>query len=477
MSLSIPNFSKAHILVIGDVLFDRYWQGAASRLSPEAPVPVMKVTHQENRLGGAANVALNIAALGGHALLIGLVGQDEAADELKALLDQKKIEHRFARVPGYHTITKLRVLSHHQQLIRLDFEKQFLPEHAEKLFPLIEQSLPDIDIVVLSDYGKGTVLQARKFIEMAKAKGKPVFVDPKQLNFSAYRGASLITPNLKEFEAATGGPPSADKKEMAQKALQLIHQCQLSGLLITQGEQGMTLFRPHEEDVHISTEAKEVFDVTGAGDTVIATLAASVASGTNLLDAMKIANTAAGIVVGKVGTASVGLHELRRAINNYHQGGIMTEEMLMQAVSDAKAHGETIVMTNGCFDILHAGHIHYLEQAKQLGDRLIVAVNDDQSVKLLKGPTRPINKLEDRMQVLSGLSAVDWVVPFSEKTPERLIGNVLPDILVKGGDWKEEQVAGARFVLKNGGQVKILDFVEGKSTTAIIEKIGLDTAQ
>lgn len=470
MTHSIPDFSKVRVLVVGDVMIDRYWSGNASRISPEAPVPIMQVLHQESRLGGAAYVASIIASLGGQAHVLGLAGQDAEAYELTALLEARNIRHHLVQCPEYPTVTKLRVLSHHQQLIRLDFEKKFLMEHAQALTPLYKKALEQSDIVILSDYGKGSLLCSRQLIEMANQQKIPVFVDPKQLDFSVYHGATLIKPNFKEFEAAIGGACSSEQA-MAEKARELIERCGLSALLVTRGEQGMTLFRPREKEIHVPTLAKEVFDVSGAGDTVIATLALSIASGKSYPDAIRLANVAAGIVVGKVGTVAVELHELRRAINNYHRGGIMTEETLAQAVADARAHGETIVMTNGCFDILHAGHVRYLEQAKQLGDRLIVAVNDDSSVKTLKGPARPINTLEDRMQVLVSLSAVDWVIPFSEETPERLIGKVLPDVLVKGGDWKVDQIAGARSILERGGQVKVLDFVDGKSTTAVINKM------
>jgi D-beta-D-heptose 7-phosphate kinase/D-beta-D-heptose 1-phosphate adenosyltransferase len=295
-----------------------------------------------------------------------------------------------------------------------------------------------------------------------------VFIDPKSNDFSIYDGATCITPNLKEFEAVVG--PCETETDIIQKARGLLGQLHLEYLLVTRGKDGMSLFHNSDEETHIPTEAKEVFDVTGAGDTVIATLALAYASKADISTSVKLANAAAGVVVGKLGSATCSVPELQRAIQKTPAGGILNEEQLLIEIQHAKIAGEKVVFTNGCFDILHAGHVHYLNEAKKLGDRLIIAVNDDDSVKRLKGDSRPINSLEKRMIVLAGLNAVDWVVPFSEDTPERLICHLLPDVLVKGGDYKPEEIAGFNCVIKNGGEVKVLDFVEGCSTTAMIEK-------
>lgn len=469
MDLQLPDFSKARVLVVGDLMLDRYWFGSANRISPEAPVPVMKVNEVSDRPGGAGNVALNLASLGVQTTLVGLVGEDKNAEALDCFLRESGITCFLQQVPDMPTITKLRVISQHQQLIRLDFEKPFCDHHEDALLPIVEEQLKEVDVLILSDYGKGTLNNPQAFIKLAKKAKVPVFIDPKKLDFSVYKGATILTPNLKEFETVVG--PCVDEQEMEKKALKLIKQCHLEYLLVTRGENGMSLFQEGAGAIHIPTRAQEVFDVTGAGDTVIATLAAVFAVDQEMPYAMKLANDAAGITVGKLGAATVTIHELRRVVHNLHRGGVFNEEQLMLAVADAKAHGEKVVMTNGCFDILHAGHVHYLEQAKTLGERLIIAVNDDDSVRRLKGKDRPINSVLQRMQVLAGLSSVDWVVPFSEDTPERLICQVLPDVLVKGGDWRPEQIAGSQCVLQNGGEVHSLDFVEGHSTTSVIDKI------
>lgn len=468
--VSVPDFSRARVLVVGDVMLDRYWYGQASRISPEAPVPVMRVERTEERPGGAGNVALNIASLGAQVTLLGIVGKDEAALKLESILQAKGIQSLLVRCHDRPTITKLRALSHHQQLIRLDFEEHFFENHAKEMLEKFEELIQTHDIVILSDYGKGTLSNALAFIKLARMQNKPIFIDPKSNDFSIYHGATLITPNYKEFETVVG--ICQNEEDVMRRALALLSAHDIASLLITRGEQGMTLFQEHsDQGTHLTSQAREVFDVTGAGDTVIATLAAAFAAGLSMEDAMHLANLAAGLVVAKLGAATISPHELRRAANNFHVGGILTEEQLIEAVAEAHAHKETVVMTNGCFDILHPGHIHYLEQAKKLGERLIVAVNSDLSVARLKGKNRPINSLEKRMSVLAGLSAVDWVVPFSEDTPERLICKILPDILVKGGDWKPEEIAGGECVLKNGGKVMSLDFVEGHSTTKVIDRI------
>ncbi len=471
MTLPIPNFDTAKVLVVGDIMLDRYWYGNTSRISPEAPVPVVHVKQIQERPGGAANVALNIRALGAQVNLMSMSGEDKIADQLSELLNIQGIKNYLQRVPGLPTITKLRVLSLHQQLIRLDFEEDFHQINTEELVNHFTQQLSHYSVVILSDYAKGVLRCAPELIAQAKRFNIPVLIDPKGNDFTIYRGAYMLTPNRKEFEAVVG--PCRDEQEIVDKGLKLINDLDLSALLITRGEHGMTLIVPNETPLHLPAQKREVYDVTGAGDTVIALLGASLAAGTDLPLAAALANHAAGVVVSKLGAATVTVSELRRAMEEYHRSGrgIIPEEQLLIAIKDAHAHGERVVMTNGCFDILHAGHITYLEEAKKLGDRLIVAVNDDASVARLKGASRPINSLQQRMAVLAGLNAVDWVVPFSEDTPERLICHLLPDVLVKGGDYKISDIAGGKCVLNNGGEVKVLSFVEGCSTTGIIKKI------
>ncbi|MGE0081403.1 MAG: bifunctional D-glycero-beta-D-manno-heptose-7-phosphate kinase/D-glycero-beta-D-manno-heptose 1-phosphate adenylyltransferase HldE [Thiohalomonadaceae bacterium] len=471
MKVNLPEFSRARVLVVGDLMLDRYWHGDTSRISPEAPVPVVRVGDAEQRPGGAGNVALNVSALGGQATLIGLTGNDEAADALERALQGKGVTCCFERLSGYPTITKLRVVSRHQQLIRLDFEDGFPAAEAERLIARFEKEVANTDVVVLSDYGKGTLRHVAKLIAIARAAGKPVLIDPKGKDFTKYAGATLITPNMSEFEAVAG--PCADEAELEARAEELRQRYALDALLVTRSEKGMSLFRPDHAPVHLPTHAREVYDVTGAGDTVISTLATALAAGEDLHAAMALSNVAASVVVGKLGTATVSVAELRQALRQQQLSarGVVDEDRLVALVQEARANGERVVMTNGCFDILHAGHVTYLAQAAERGDRLIVAVNDDASVARLKGPERPINPVAQRMTVLAALQSVDWVVPFSEDTPERLICKVLPDVLVKGGDYKPEQIAGGACVTQHGGEIVVLGFVEGCSTSRIVEII------
>lgn len=470
MNLSMPRFDQAPVLVVGDVMLDRYWHGGTSRISPEAPVPVVRVEQIEDRPGGAANVALNIAALGAPASLVGVTGMDEAAQSLADSLQAAGVTARFQRIDRQPTIVKLRVMSRHQQLLRMDFEEPFDTD-VEALAATVESMLEGIKVLVLSDYGKGALKNHQALIMAARTRGIPVLADPKGKRFEIYRGATLLTPNLSEFEAVVGG--CADEAELVAKGQQLIEDLALEALLVTRGEHGMTLLRRGCPELHLPARAREVFDVTGAGDTVISTLAAALAAGEALPQAVALANLAAGIVVGKLGTACISAPELRRAVQREEgsERGVMMPEQLLTAIEDARAHGERIVFTNGCFDILHAGHVSYLEQARALGDRLVVAVNDDASVSRLKGPGRPINAVDRRMAVLAGLGAVDWVVSFSEDTPERLLAELRPDVLVKGGDYGVDQVVGADLVQGYGGEVRVLGLVENSSTTAIVERI------
>ncbi|MGB0894066.1 MAG: bifunctional D-glycero-beta-D-manno-heptose-7-phosphate kinase/D-glycero-beta-D-manno-heptose 1-phosphate adenylyltransferase HldE [Parashewanella sp.] len=472
MKVNLPAFESAKVLVVGDVMLDRYWTGPTGRISPEAPVPVVKIDQVEDRPGGAANVALNIASLGGQVQLAGIVGKDETAQALTSGLQAQNVTPKWLEITDKPTITKLRVMSRHQQLIRLDFEEPFSSAHSHDLLSQSEKLLDSVNVVVLSDYAKGAIDSPQAFIQLARSKGIEVLVDPKGSDFSRYQGASLLTPNLSEFEAVVGKVCS--EKDLEQKAQALLKQFDIDAILVTRSEKGMTLIRQDNTELHIPTVAREVYDVTGAGDTVISALATCIAAGSDIADACAIANTAAGIVVAKLGTSTVSRLELIQALSLHHGEagvGVVTEEQLLNTLIQAKAAGEKVVMTNGCFDILHAGHVSYLSQARELGDRLIVAVNDDDSVRRLKGSDRPVNPVERRMAVLAGLSSVDWVVPFTEDTPQRVISELLPDVLVKGGDYKVEDIAGGKEVMAAGGEVKVLGFEDGVSTTAIIENI------
>lgn len=470
MTLTIPDFSKLRVLVAGDAMLDEYWFGDTARISPEAPVPVVRTRSAEQRPGGAANVALNLAALGAHSILAAVVGADERGQLLTRLLEQRGVRCEFVRSASVPTIHKLRVLARSQQLIRVDSE-QSLETCAVEFGAMFATLVRQADAVVLSDYAKGTLSRAPELIAASRAAGVPVLVDPKGTDFKRYRGAYALTPNRGEFEAVVG--LCADEAEVLSRGQALRADLDLEALLVTRGEQGMTLFERGAEPLTLPTQAREVFDVTGAGDTVIALLAAGLAAGMDAPASAALANLGAGIVVGKIGVATASRSELQLALHAQGSGGRGLVELpeLVALVAEAKARGERVVLTNGCFDILHAGHVSYLEEAKSCGDRLVVAVNDDASVSRLKGSSRPVTPLGDRMAVVAGLAAVDWVVAFSEDTPAELIAEVLPDVLVKGGDYRVEQIAGGETVLKNGGEVRILGFKPGRSTSALIDAL------
>jgi len=471
VKLTMPRFDKSTVLVVGDIMLDSYWYGDTSRISPEAPVPIVKVGKQEDRPGGAANVALNIAALNSQASLVGVVGNDDAAKTLKNSLAAADIKTNFYTSKENPTITKLRIISRHQQLIRMDFEEQFSESDSLGCLDVARQQVDNAKAIIVSDYLKGSLTDVSPYIQLAKQQNIPILIDPKGSDFSRYKGASILTPNLSEFETVMG--PCESEEELVSKGLQLISELELEALLITRGERGMTLLLPGQAEIHLPARAREVFDVTGAGDTVIAVLAASLAAGESYQHAVGLANLAAGIVVAKLGTAVVSGPELRRAVQaeSGSEKGVVSLEQLLVALSDARDHGEKIVFTNGCFDIIHAGHVGYLEEAKKLGNRLVVAINGDESVRRLKGEGRPINPVDRRMAVLAGLESVDWVISFDEDTPESLLKRIKPEILVKGGDYSDDQVVGADIVKAYGGKVQALSLFDNCSTTAIVEKI------
>ena len=470
MTLRIPDFSRLRVLVAGDAMLDEYWFGETGRISPEAPVPIVNTRAIERRPGGAANVAFNLAALGADTRLAAVVGADERGEALTGLLGDRGITCHFLHSADTPTIHKLRVLSRNQQLIRLDSE-QALAHQGEAFASDFPGLVGDVDVIVLSDYGKGTLSRVEKLIQAARATSVPVLVDPKGTDFERYRGATVLTPNQSEFAAVAGNWATED--EFLSKGDSLRETLQLEALLVTRGERGMTLFSDGEQAISLPAQAREVFDVTGAGDTVIGLMAAGIGCGLELEEAAGLANLAAGLVVRKIGVASVSCSELRLALHSKGAGGrgLVSADELEPMIAEARARGERIVMTNGCFDILHVGHVSYLEEAKTLGERLVVAVNEDDSVARLKGQSRPINPLADRMAVLAGLAAVDWVVPFSEDTPAELISRLLPDILVKGGDYEAGEIAGGKAVINNGGEVRVLSLKKGHSTSAVIDAI------
>jgi D-beta-D-heptose 7-phosphate kinase/D-beta-D-heptose 1-phosphate adenosyltransferase len=416
-------------------------------------------------------VSKNIASLGAKVSLVGVIGQDENANILSTLASENNIQLD-CQIVNVPTTTKLRIVGRQQQLLRLDLEEKALDIN---LMPHFERQLDKADIVILSDYHKGALDNMAYFIEKAKRAGKLVLIDPKRFNLDVYAQADCLTPNRIEFEKMIGQACLSDL-DFEVRGFELLEKTGIKNLLITRGAQGMTLLQSqNKKALHISAKAREIYDITGAGDTVIAVLGAALANDYAWEEAVTLANIAAGIVVGKLGTSAIELPELEKAWQQDGQDdvedNILTELDALAKIQLAKQQGKKIVMTNGCFDFLHPGHIRYLDQAKKLGHYLLVAVNSDDSIKRLKGPTRPVHALDHRMKVLLGLKAVDWVVPFTEDTPQRLITLLSPDVLVKGGDYKIEDIAGAKEVLQNGGIVKILDFVDGFSTTKSITKI------
>lgn len=477
----IYDFSNARVLVVGDLMLDKYLHSDVNRISPEAPVPVAQVTHEEARVGGAGNVAANCTALGAHARALGIVGEDEDARRLTEILGGYSVVLSMPPQPDFTTISKLRVVSRGQQLIRLDLENRFAPNMSKKLYPFFDQTLPEVDIVVFSDYGKGVLAEVETLIARGIAAGKKIIVDPKGTDFGRYRGASIITPNLSEFTAVVG--PCGDDAEMIDKARNLARDIDVEGILVTRSERGMT-YVPSEGDVSsVPAQVRDVFDVTGAGDTVVAALAVALAAGKPLDEAILLSNLCAGVVVGKVGTSTVSLAELDAAVARQRVPGgpdttqsrnrhnkIVSVEDLKTIRDELRYDGRTLVMTNGCFDVLHAGHVNYINAAAHKGDVLAIAVNSDESVRNLKGDTRPINTLDARMNLLAALQDVNWVVSFSDPTPKQLYGEILPDVLVKGADYKNKKVVGADEVIKAGGRVELIDFLDGYSTTSIIAK-------
>jgi D-beta-D-heptose 7-phosphate kinase/D-beta-D-heptose 1-phosphate adenosyltransferase len=467
----LPDMRHGNITVIGDVMLDRFWSGASRRVSPEAPVPVVNVSGQEDRAGGAGNVAVNLAELGVAVSLVGLCGDDEHAKALRSCVESAGVRWNVMPCKA-DTIVKLRVLSRNQQLLRMDFEQSLAPYANDLFLRYAQQHLADADLVILSDYAKGTLELVQPLLAYCRDAGKRTLVDPKGANFERYRGATLMTPNLSELEAVVG--PCDTDEALVEKAGNLRGSLELGAILVTRSEAGMTLIESDMPAQHLTASAQEVFDVTGAGDTVIAVMAGGLSAGLSMADAARYANHAAGVVVAKLGTASVTPAELEHAISDRDLDSFdrrPSEDEVLSRLVSCRASGQRIVMTNGCFDLLHPGHIRYLQQAAKLGDLLIVAVNDDDSVRRLKGAGRPVNTVEDRMAVLAALEAVDFVLPFSEDTPERLIEVVAPDTLVKGGDYTVEQIAGHESVMARGGDVIILDFVPGHSTTEMIERI------
>jgi D-beta-D-heptose 7-phosphate kinase/D-beta-D-heptose 1-phosphate adenosyltransferase len=472
--------SKKTILVIGDLMLDRYLIGNVNRISPEAPVPVVLLKQSEDRAGGAANVAANISGLGLHAEIIGCIGIDITGEILKKIITDSGIRtHNLITSQSRPTVSKTRVMSGNQQIVRIDDESAaaFNEDENKLLLNSVSRALETKPaIVILSDYAKGVLSDAtcRIIIEHCKRLNIPVIADPKGRDYSKYKGATTLTPNKKE--AAEACSVDINETTALLKAAELLkNHLDLDFLAITRGDEGISLI-DNKQIQHIPATAKKVFDVSGAGDTVIATLAAGLVHGLNPHDALQLANIAAGIVVGKVGTVPVTHAELLKALIS--EGGqsqtdkICDRVQLAALVSRWKTNQQRIVFTNGCFDLLHAGHVTYLEAAKKTGDKLILGLNTDRSVSALKGPSRPVVHEGDRARVLAALASVDAVILFDEDTPLQLIDAIRPDVIVKGDDYTEEQVVGGTEVKSWGGSVKLIPLVQGRSTSNIIKKLG-----
>jgi D-beta-D-heptose 7-phosphate kinase/D-beta-D-heptose 1-phosphate adenosyltransferase len=477
LNLLEGGFSKLKVMVVGDIMLDRYIHGDVERISPEAPVPVLRHVQRYERAGGAANVAMNLAGLGCQTFLSGFWGEDGEQRELAGLLGKVGIDTTGVVTGSLPTISKTRIVGRNQQLLRLDIESrdgvplnemQWLEERAVGL-------AGKVHAVILSDYAKGALTDGlcAAVIRAARAAGVPVLADPKTPDFSKYSGATTVCPNLGELALATGvASHRTDELLAAAEALLLEHDFQF--LTVTMSEKGISLVRK-EGRYHSPARAQEVFDVSGAGDTVIATLAACLAGGLQVTTAVDLANLAAGIVVGKVGTVPIAQHELIAALtpsSGLTAGEkILDLERMVMRVAEWRAAGETIVFTNGCFDLLHVGHITLLEDCRKFGSKLVLGLNADSSVCRLKGPTRPIVGERERAKVMAALAAVDAVVLFEEDTPLELIRALRPDVLVKGGDYTVETVVGHEDVIAQGGRVEIIPTVEGFSTTNIVKKL------
>lgn len=468
---------KRHILVIGDVMLDRYLIGKVGRISPEAPVPVVLLNEQNERAGGAANVAANLALLGVQTHIIGCIGHDSEGESLKKRIASMGIDTSAIMTSKHRpTIAKTRILGGHQQMLRLDQESAntFNDEEDAQLLTAINTELAlKPSIVILSDYAKGLLSPAicRHIITACSTQNIPVLVDPKGRDYTKYSGATALTPNKKETAEAC--ETHIDDTTLIQKATTLKNKLQLDFLAVTRGEEGITLI---DDDQHqIAATAQQVFDVSGAGDTVIATLAAGIAHTLSPLESLHLANLAAGVVVGKVGTVPISKNELLEALSqqqdNEQAHKVCDLPQLLAKVENWKEKQQKVVFTNGCFDLLHAGHVTYLESAKKRGDKLILGLNTDRSVSAIKGPTRPVVNENDRARVLAALESVDAVILFDEDTPINLINQIKPNIIAKGSDYTADQVVGGKEVESWGGEIALIDLVEGRSTSNIIKKM------
>ena len=466
------------VLVIGDLMLDEYVWGEAERISPEAPVQVVDVKREDLRLGGAGNVINNLAALGARVEVVSVLGDDADSHVLTGIIESQGLSaNGIRRVRGRTTARKTRVLASNQQMLRIDRESRTPISNADEqaLLDDLQKLLPGVDVVLLSDYQKGllTVSFLQAIIALCRTAKIPVLVDPKGDDYSKYRGATLLTPNRKEAGLASG-IDIVDEESLLRAGRQLRQDLDSDALVITRSEEGMSLFFREGPEKHLPTRAREVFDVTGAGDTVLTVLGLALAAGLSMEEAAELANVAAGIVVAKVGTSTISGPEIVEEISRQHfdtDRKIKSRDQLRGLLQDARQQGKQIVFTNGCFDLLHVGHVKYLQHARQLGDIFVLGLNSDDSIRRLKGDKRPLIREDERAHLMAALSCIDYVVIFDEDTPLELIEILRPDILVKGGDYTPEGVVGKDLVESYGGRVELIQFVDGKSTTNIINKI------
>lgn len=478
----LDRLKEAKVLCVGDLMLDRFSEGKVERISPEAPIPVVSVTRESNHLGGAGNVARNLSALGVGCRLVAATGDDGNAAEVAGLFSELPgVVPELERLRDRPTTFKVRYVASGQQLLRADKEATGpLPrDHEDNVIAAATEFMGECGAVILSDYGKGVLTNRviAAVIEAAHMAGLPVIVDPKGQNFHKYRGATLLTPNRNELALASGMPVGDDKQILA-ACRHIMNECGVQGLLATRSEQGMTLIhhgREGDAEKHLSAQALEVFDVAGAGDTVIATFAAALAARIPMVEAARLANIAAGIVVGKVGTAVAYPDEVVAAVHGESwrvgEHKVLTLESALERVEAWRRKGLKVGFTNGCFDLLHPGHISLVDQSKAACDRLIVGLNSDESVRRLKGESRPVQQEASRATVLASLANVDMVVIFAEDTPMKLINALKPDVLVKGADYTIDTVVGAKEVQSWGGKVVLANLVDGQSTTGTIAKM------
>jgi D-beta-D-heptose 7-phosphate kinase/D-beta-D-heptose 1-phosphate adenosyltransferase len=462
------NFENCKILVVGDIMLDTTIHGSTNRLSPEAPVPVLLFEKQTEALGGAGNVAANIVSLGAKCCLMGVIGNDLAGRKIKKLLNSQKIIDETITWQKSTTINKIRYMSRQQHLLRLDYEEK-LSFDDNVLVDRFRDVLNNFDFVVFSDYKKGTIDRINELISICKDANVPCLVDPKGNDFRKYENATYLTPNLHEFELIVG--KCNDLETVKSKSRILVNELSLGGLLVTLGDNGLVITTLSSEFYHFKATARNVFDVTGAGDTVISLLACSLSAKNSDYYSAKVANLGAGIVVTKLGTSTVNINEINSALATQGQSKIQSQADITKTLEEQRKNRNKIVFTNGCFDLLHIGHLDYLKSSKNKGDILIVGLNSDDSIKKLKGSLRPINGFEVRAKMLASLEFVDYVVKFSEKTPLNLIKKIRPDVLVKGADYDLQEVVGADFVSKYGGVIELVKLTNGFSTTGFIKKI------